>query len=70
MEIVLFVAALLVAWAIFTWLVKVVKASVKTAFGIAIVVVILQIVFGIGPQQLWDQVMNLLQPILNLFSGA
>lgn len=70
MEIVLFIAALLVAWVVFTWLVKVLKASVKTAFIVAVIVVILQLVFGIGPQQLWDQIMNLLQPILSLFSGS
>lgn len=63
MNIILFLAALLVAWLVFTWLVKVVKASVQTAVSVAIIVLILQLVFGIGPEQLWEQIVNLPQVI-------
>jgi hypothetical protein len=54
---------------IFTWLVKVLKASIGTALAIAIVILILQIAFGIGPQQLWQQVINLPQTIQQLFGN-
>ncbi|NEO83913.1 MAG: hypothetical protein F6J87_06575 [Spirulina sp. SIO3F2] len=70
MEIVLLLAALLIAWGVFTWLVKVVKASVQTALGIAVVLVIIQVGFGIGPQQLWQQITNLPQTVFNMLQGS
>ena len=53
MEIVLVIGAILVAWLVFTWLFKVIKVSLKTAFLIAAIVLILQFAFGISPQKLW-----------------
>ncbi|MEM8641082.1 MAG: hypothetical protein AAGG51_20055 [Cyanobacteria bacterium P01_G01_bin.54] len=70
MEIILLIAACLIAWGVFTWLVKVVKASVQTALIIAFVLVVIQVGFGIGPRQLWEQISNLPQTILNLFQGT
>lgn len=55
MEIILLLAALVITWLIFTWLVKVVKASVTTALTVAAIVLALQIGLGIGPGQLWQQ---------------
>lgn len=70
MEIVLLLAAMLIAWGVFAWLVKVLKASVQMAFGVAVVLVIIQVVFGIGPQQFWQQITNLPQTIFNLLQGS
>ncbi len=61
MEIILLLGALIVTWLVFTWLVKVLKTSVTTALAIAAVVLILQIVFGINPQELWEAIQNLFQ---------
>ncbi|MGB0564470.1 MAG: hypothetical protein ACPGVO_22130, partial [Spirulinaceae cyanobacterium] len=66
MEIILLLVACLIAWIVFTLLVKVVKASVKTALLIAFGLVVVQVVFGIGPGQVWQQIANLFQSILNL----
>lgn len=69
MELIILIASLLVSWLVFTWLVKVLKASIGTAISIAIVVLILQLAFGIGPQELWQQIINLPQTIQQLFGG-
>jgi hypothetical protein len=61
MEIVLVIGAILVAWLVFTWLFKVIKVSLKTAFLIAAIVLILQFAFGISPQKLWEEILNLPQ---------
>lgn len=46
-ELIILLASLLVAWLVFTWVVQVLKASVSTAIAIAVIVLILQLVFGI-----------------------
>ncbi|MGK7925640.1 MAG: hypothetical protein AB4290_10405 [Spirulina sp.] len=58
-ELIILVAAIIVAWLIFTWLIKIVKVSIKTALTIAAIVLILQLAFGIGPQELWEQITKL-----------
>jgi predicted PurR-regulated permease PerM len=66
MDLIVLIAALIVAWLIFTWLVKVLKASIGTALAIAAIILVLQIAFGVNPQQLWEQVNNLPQTLQQL----
>jgi predicted PurR-regulated permease PerM len=61
-----FVAALILAWLVFTWLLKVVKASITTAVTMAIIVAVLQLVFGIGLEQVLQQIIQLPETILKL----
>ncbi|CAD5926744.1 hypothetical protein PCC9214_01016 [Planktothrix tepida] len=65
-ELIILLASLLVAWLVFTWAVQVLKASISTAVAIAAIVLILQLVFGIGPQELFDYLMQLPQTLWNL----
>ncbi|PLZ99880.1 hypothetical protein CEN50_05535 [Fischerella thermalis CCMEE 5268] len=58
--------ALIVAWLIFTILVKVVKTTVKTAFFIAAIIVLLQVGYGIGPQEMWNYIVQLPQKLPQL----
>lgn len=62
-ELIVLIAALIVTFLVFTWLIKVVKATVQTALTIALLVLILQIIFGIGPSQLWQKIIELPQLI-------
>ncbi|KOP25441.1 hypothetical protein AMR41_15965 [Hapalosiphon sp. MRB220] len=55
--------ALIFAWLIFTILIKVVKTTVKTAFVIAAIVVLLQIGYGIGPQEIWNYIVQIPQKL-------
>lgn len=63
MDLVLLIAAIVISFLVFTWLVKIVKATIGTAITIAIVVLVLQLVFGIGPGQVWQQVSQFLQQL-------
>ncbi|MBX2864715.1 MAG: hypothetical protein KTR27_14290 [Leptolyngbyaceae cyanobacterium MAG.088] len=69
MELVLFIAAGVVSWLVFTWLLRVVKTTLKTAFLVASVVMLLQITIGVGPHQLWQAVTELPQQLGQLLSN-
>ncbi|XWK86178.1 MAG: hypothetical protein U7127_18380 [Phormidium sp.] len=62
-ELIVLIAALIVTFLVFTWLIKVVKATLQTALTIAIIILILQLIFGIGPSQLWQKIIELPQLI-------
>lgn len=62
-ELIVLIAALIVTFLVFTWLIKVAKATIQTALTIALLVLILQIVFGIGPNQVWQKIIELPQII-------
>jgi len=68
-DLILLLAALIISWLIFTWLVKIVKLTVSTALTLAGIVLILQLLFGINPNQLWQQILNLPQIVLNWISN-
>jgi predicted PurR-regulated permease PerM len=68
-ELIILLASLVITWLVFTWLIKVLKASIGTAIAIAAIVLILQIIFGINNQEIWQQIINLPQTLLDLFSG-
>jgi hypothetical protein len=55
----LIIASLLVAFFVFGWLLKVAKATIGTALAIALVVLGLQLFFGVGPEELWLQMTQL-----------
>ncbi len=67
-ELVIFIAAGVVSWLVFTWLLRVVKTTLKTAFLVAAIVMILQITIGVGPDQLWQAIAELPQQLGQLFN--
>ncbi|MBW4634097.1 MAG: hypothetical protein KME30_19985 [Iphinoe sp. HA4291-MV1] len=56
-------ATVIVAWIVFTLLVKVVKTKTKTAFITATGIVILHTGFGISPLDIWHQIIQVLQTL-------
>ena len=54
-DLIVIIAAVVVAWLIFTWLIKVLKASISTALALALIALILQIFLGIGLEEVWQQ---------------
>jgi hypothetical protein len=57
------IIALIVAWIVFTILLKVVKTTVSNALKIAAIIVLLQIGFGIGPDDIWHYINQLPQTL-------
>jgi len=68
-EVIILIAALVVSWLVFTALIKIVKTTFSTAIAIAVIVLVLQLLFGIGPLQLWQQIIQLPQTLWNLVTG-
>lgn len=69
MNLILIVAAIAISVLVFTWLIKVVKATVTTALVIAAIVLILQFVFGIGADKILDQTIQLVQYLWQMIFG-
>lgn len=70
MNIILLVAAIVVTFLVFTWLVKVVKATIGTAIAIALLILALQLFFGIGPLQVWQQMSQFFQAVWQTVTGS
>lgn len=60
-EIITIAVGIILTWLIFTWVIKVLKASISTAFAIAIVLLVLQFFFGIHYQQIWQELTKVIQ---------
>lgn len=58
MELVIVIGAVIVSFLVFTWLFRVVRATLKTAVLVALTLLALQLFFGIGPQALWEQIQS------------
>lgn len=67
-NLILFIAALLISWLVFRWLFTFVKSTATTALTIAIIVLLLQVGFGIDSQDLWREIINLPQRFQELFN--
>ena len=55
MEIAILIGAIIISVLAFIWLINVVKTTIKIAFLVAVILLILQIAFGIGPETLWNE---------------
>lgn len=62
-EIIIPIAAVIVLILIFTWLLNVLKASVKTMLAIAAILIVLQLAFGISSEQIIQQVLQIVSQI-------
>lgn len=69
-ELIIFVAALVVSVLLFAWLVRVAKSTLRTAVIIAGIALLLQLLFGIGPQDLFQEVVRLLELAWEQVSGG
>ncbi len=70
LELIILIAAIVVSWLVFTALIKIVKTTVTTAIAIAGIILILQLVFGIGYQDLWEQITKIPQLLWNIVTGG
>jgi len=68
-DLLILIAALIVSWLVFTALIKIVKTTISTAIAIAAIVLGLQLVFGINPQDLWQQITQLPQILWHIVTG-
>lgn len=69
MDLVLLLTAIVVTVLVFIGLIKIVRATVTTAITIAIIVLLVQLFFGVGADQIWQQVSQVFQAIWQLITG-
>jgi hypothetical protein len=69
LELIILLASLLVSWLVFNWAVKVLKASISTAIALAVIVLSMQLIFGIGPNQLFQYVISLPETLWKMVFG-
>jgi hypothetical protein len=63
------IPTLIVAWIIFIIVWKVLKATITNAIAIAAILVLLNIGFGITPQDIWHQIMQFAQTLSQVQGG-
>lgn len=64
LELVITIGAILVSWFVFTGLVRLLKMTVGTAIKIVLVLFVLQVFFGIGPETIWQHILQMSERIL------
>lgn len=69
MEIIIPIAAIIVLWLLFTWSIRVFKASIKTFLAIAAIFILLQIVFDINSEQIIQELIRLMNRLTELIMG-
>ncbi len=69
MNLPLVIGALIVSLLLLWWLLSVIKASFKTAFLVVAVVFAIQVLTGVGPQQIFNQVGQWMGVSLTRFSA-
>ncbi|MEH2072195.1 MAG: hypothetical protein V7K47_29275 [Nostoc sp.] len=63
------IATLIVAWIVFIILWKLLKATVSTALTLAAILILLNISFGITPQDIWHHITQFAQTISQIQNG-
>lgn len=63
------IPTLIVAWIVFIIVWKVLKATISNALTLAAILVLLNIGFGITPQDIWYQIMQYAQTLSQLQIG-
>ncbi|HYW19554.1 MAG TPA: hypothetical protein VE956_09620 [Nodularia sp. (in: cyanobacteria)] len=57
------IPTLILAWIVFVILLKILKTTLKNALTIAAILILLNIGFGITPQDIWHQIIQVTQKI-------
>jgi hypothetical protein len=65
-ELIIAIAAIIIIWLLFTWLIKVFKASIKTVLIIGAIILLLQVFLGIQSQEIVQEVIRIIQNIEQL----
>ena len=64
LELITIAAGIVITWLLFTALIKILKTSIKTALAIAVILFLIQIIFGISYKQVWQELERLIQNFL------
>lgn len=68
-EIIIPIAAVIILWLLFSWSIKVFKASITTLLVILAILFLLQITFGITSEQIIQEMVNIINYLKQLILG-
>lgn len=68
-EIIIPIIAVIILWLLFTWSIKIFKASIKTLLIIVAIFLLMQIAFGISSEQIIQEVISIFNNIKQLILG-
>lgn len=68
-EIIIPIIAVIILWLLFTWSIKIFKASIKTLLIIVAIFLLMQIAFGISSEQIVQEVISIFNNIKQLILG-
>jgi hypothetical protein len=63
LEIIIPIAAAIILLLLFTWLLNVLKSTIKTVLVIAAILIVLQIIFGINSEQIIQGILQIVERI-------
>lgn len=69
LEIIIPLAAAIILLLLFTWLLNVLKSTIKTVLIIAAILIVLQIIFGINSEQIIQGVLQMGESLQQLIFG-
>lgn len=56
MELIIVLGAIIVVFLVVSWLFKLAKATIKTVLLVLFILLALQLIFGVGPAAIWEQI--------------
>ncbi len=63
-QVITIIAGVIITWLLFSWFLKVIQTSIKTALTIGLILFCLQIFLGIKYQQVWQELSKLVPELL------
>ena len=69
LEIIIPIAAAIILLLLFTWIIKVFKVTIKTVLIVGVILILLQIIFGVNSQEVIQEMINIVERIQQLILG-
>lgn len=66
MNFILLIGAIIISLLVFGFVLKVMRAAIGTAIGIALIVLVLQLIFGVAPQEVWQTLQGIWENFIRL----
>jgi predicted PurR-regulated permease PerM len=70
LEIIIPIAAAIILYLLFTWLLTVLKSTIKTVLVIVAILILLQVTFGVNSEQIIQGIMQIVERVQKLIFGS
>lgn len=70
LEIIIPIAAAIILFLLFTWLIKVFQSTIKTVLIILAILILLQVAFGVDSQEIIQEIIQIVKRLQQLILGG